>query len=290
MLSKLQKVTTKPDDVHLQGMSDKGKAYHLDASSADIAHKIIVVGDPDRLDVMKPLFESVEISGGKRELKFFTGQVNQQRVSVISSGMGTDNIDILLNEIALLKVGQWKEIQILRLGTTGAIRPEITEGTKIVSRYALGLDGMLHHYEAHQQTQEEDNFIDHFISASNWPKLLARPYLTSSTLALNIPHSVEGITLTTNGFYGPQIRKLHLETTLKPEFFEKLLPLEYKGMFVNNFEMEMAGIFGLGKLFGFQCGGICVAIANRSTHTSVLDSTELVNDLIRTGINALTLT
>jgi uridine phosphorylase len=290
LLSKLQKVTTKPDDVRLQGMSDKNKAYHLDASGAELANLIIIVGDPDRLALMQPLFDSIEVTGGKREIKFFTGNVHNKRVSVISSGMGTDNIDILFNEIALLCEGRWNQLKILRIGTTGAVRPDIEPGTKIISRYALGLDGMLNHYKAHKHTEDENAFIDNFIQATQWPKTLARPYLTKATLELpKIPGAVEGITMTTNGFYAPQIRHLHLETTVGPEFFENILNLEYAGYRINNFEMEMAGIFGLSALFGFKCAGICVVLANRSTHSSVLDSKELVNELIETGIKALTL-
>tara|TARA_R110001592_G_scaffold359340_2_gene665592 strand:+ start:18157 stop:19041 length:885 start_codon:yes stop_codon:yes gene_type:complete len=289
LLSKLQKVTTKPDDVRLQGMSDKDKAYHLDATGAEIANKIIIVGDPDRLDLMKPLFDSIEVSGGKREMKFFTGIVFNNRVSVMSSGMGTDNIDILLNEIALLCKGRWNEIQILRIGTTGAVRPELVPGTKIISKYALGLDGMINHYKDHRHSKTEDAFIDDFIHATKWPNNLARPYLTKATLEIpNIPGAINGITMTTNGFYAPQIRHLHLKTTLDPEFFDNILDLEYDGFRINNFEMEMAGIFGLSALFGFKCAGICVVLANRSTHTSVLDSKEIINQIIETGIKALT--
>jgi uridine phosphorylase len=272
-------------------MSDKNKAYHLDAAPWEIANKIIIVGDPDRLPLIQPKFDSIEIIGGKREMKFFTGTVRNQRLSVISSGMGTDNIDILFNEIALICEGRWNEIKILRLGTTGAVRPEIIPGTKIISKYALGLDGMLNHYSDHCHSKQENDFITQFIEHTKWPKNLARPYLTKATLELPlIPGAIEGITMTTNGFYGPQMRHLHLKTSVNSDFFNNILPLSYDGQRINNFEMEMAGIFGLSSLFGFKSAGICVALANRSTHTSVLDSKEIINELIETGIEALTLT
>ena len=289
LLSKLQKVTTKPDDVLLQGMSDN-KAYHLHALASEIANNIIIVGDPDRLAQIKPMFHTVEVEGGKREMKFFTGLVNGVRVSVISSGMGTDNIDILFNEIATLCEGRWNKIKVLRLGTTGAVRREIEPGTKIISEFALGLDGMLNHYKDHHHSEEQTNFIDTFMATCQWPINLARPYLTSASLKLpNIPNAIRGITLTTNGFYAPQARHLHLQTSLGEDFFRNLTHLKYKEFSITNFEMEMAGIYGLSALFGFKAAGICVALANRSTHTSVLDSKELINELIETGINALTL-
>lgn len=277
-----------PDDILLPGLSKKNKAYHLHASNKELAKDIIIVGNPDRLTSFKKYFTQILFEGGKREMKFCTGLYKNRVISVISSGMGTDNIDILLNEIALIKKDEWNKINILRLGTTGAIRDNIAVGSFIVSEYAIGLDGLLHHYKDFSQSEKEKAFLETFILKSNWPKNLAVPYLCASSLKIPVlKDAIRGIALTINGFYGPQIRQLHLKPRLDINFFSDIEALNYQGFNICNFEMEMAGIFGLSKLFGFNCNGICVALANRSTHTNVLDSEALIDKLISTGLDCL---
>lgn len=279
---------TTPDDIQLQGLTNNGKAYHLDASSTEIANNIIIVGDPDRLVCFHPFFDTILHKGGKREILFVTGRIGQKELTVISSGMGTDNIDILLNELALICVGRWELLKIVRLGTTGAVRAELEPGTFINSRYALGLDGLMHHYPNFNQTHSEHLFIDVFAKTSHWPLKLATPYLTSASLELPTnPNVVDGITMTTNGFYAPQMRHLHFNSILGEQFFNDIQTLSYQELKICNFEMEMAGIFGLSQLFGFKTAGLCVVLANRSTYSSVLDSKKLVNQLIVDGIEAL---
>ena len=279
---------TTPDDIQLQGLTNNGKGYHLDASNNEIANHIIIVGDPDRLVSFHSFFDTIIVKGGKREMQFVTGTVGSKKLTVISSGMGTDNIDILLNELALVCTGRWNTLKILRLGTTGAVRAEIEPGTVICSKHALGLDGLLHHYQNFNQTRTEQQFVESFVRASQWPAKLALPYFTSASLELPVNSNVvSGITMTTNGFYAPQMRHLHFNSILGEQFFIDIQTLSYQELKICNFEMEMAGIFGLSKLFGFKSAGLCVALANRSSHSSVLDSKKLVDQLIKDGIEAL---
>ncbi len=249
--------------------------YHLNLHPEELADTIITVGDPERVALVSKYFDHLEVSKGKREFITHTGYLNNQRISVVSTGIGTDNIDIVLNELdALVNIDLnsrtvkpvKRVLTIVRVGTSGAIQREIPVDSMLVSELAIGLDNLLHFYD-HPSSKYID-LEDAFIRQMHWQKEKSRPYVSVPDpvlLDLFGPESVQrGVTATNSGFYGPQGRQLRM----KPEdtrLSEKLAAFEYNGLKITNLEMETSGLYALAALMGHRAVSINSILANRVT-------------------------
>ena len=254
-------------------LNSKNQVYHLGLSPENISDKIILVGDQDRVALISNFFETIEHRSQHREFVCHTGTYQGKRISVISTGIGTDNIDITLNELdALVNIDlikreektHKKALTIIRIGTCGILQPEIPIHSYIVSSHAFGLDNIAHFY-AVKFSEEEINLENAIIQHLCLPEKI-QPYLIGAskelTSKLESARTFTGITVTSSGFYGPQGRQLRLQNTV-PEMNEKLTSFAFNGQKITNFEMESSAIFALGKSLGHSCATICLGVANR---------------------------
>lgn len=272
--------------------------YHLNLLPTDIAHTIVTVGDPDRVSDVSKYFDSIEVKKGKREFKTHTGSLNGKRLSVISTGIGTDNIDIVLNELDALVNIDFKSrtinenhirLQIVRIGTSGAIQPEIPIDSFLLSEFAMGFDGLLHFYKSDEIQEKEisNAFVGYMAGdAENTP-----PYVVKSDEKLaqyfESNHIRFGLTATNSGFYGPQGRRLRL-LPKNPEFMDKVSAFSYDGMKITNLEMETAGIYGLAKLLGHQAISLNCILANRISREFSKNPSKSMDQLIKFTLEKLT--
>ncbi|WP_418262888.1 nucleoside phosphorylase [Flavobacterium faecale] len=279
-------------------LNPDGSVYHLNLKPENIAHDIIFVGDPDRVEKITHLFDSIEFSTQKREFKTQTGNYKGKRLTVISTGIGADNIDIVLNELdALVNIDletrkikdKLTSLNIIRIGTSGALQPDIPVDSFVISAIGLGLDCMLRSYQSETVTIP---FLENaFVKYTNWNPNKGQPYAVacSEKLAelLGNPSIYKGITATAGGFYGPQERVLRL--ALQDEKLNsKMDSFNYKGTKITNLEMETAAIYGLSALLGHQAISLNAIIANRSngTFSSNPDATiEKLIDYVLTQIS-----
>lgn len=257
-------------------LNSEGAMYHLNLHPDQLADDIILVGDPGRVDMIAAYFDKIEVRRQNREIITRTGYFHGKRITALSTGMGTDNLDIVINELdALVNIDlekrepkeQHHALNLIRIGTCGALQPEIgVEDTYIATRYAIGLDGLLYFYEKNAEVNEiamRDAFIEHM----DYPKDLPMPYVVEGSKELfdRLGEGyVQGITATASGFYGPQGRTLRMRLAY-PENNRKIESFNYQGWKVCNFEMESSALYGLGKMMGHNCMTVCAAIANRVT-------------------------
>ena len=275
-----------------------GSIYHLNLQPDDIADTIITVGDPDRVAAVSQYFDTVSLKKGKREFVTHTGTLNGKRLSVISTGIGTDNIDIVLNELDALanidlrtrQVRETKKhLSIIRIGTSGAVQPDIPINAFLLSRTAIGLDGLLHFYA--DTSEQQDIALQQALAAHfEWQERIT-PYVfnCSEELAkqLEEDHLVYGMTVTNAGFYGPQGRQLRLRPQLG-DFHSKLRSFAHHGTRITNLEMETAGIYGLAKLLGHHAVSMNAILANRATGEFSERPQDTVDALIRFCLKKLT--
>lgn len=247
--------------------------YHLGLAPHDIADTIILVGDQDRVELISSFFDSIELKMQHREFVTHTGIYAGKRISVISTGIGTDNIDIVINELdALANINisersantTRKKLNLVRIGTCGILQAHVPLHSYILSEYAFGLDNVAHFYEI-PFTKEEEDLCEKITNHISLPKNI-QPYLIQSssvlTEKLNSDKTVKGITVTSSGFYGPQGRQLCLKTKTE-HLNEKLTSFDDHSLKITNFEMESSALFALGKGMGHECTTICLGIANR---------------------------
>ena len=262
-------------------LNNEGAIYHLNLHPDQLADNVIMVGDPSRVDMIASFFDKIEVERQNRELITRTGWFNGERITVLSTGMGTDNLDIVMNELDALanidlKTRMPKEthrsLNLIRIGTCGALQPDIEPGNNVATRYAIGLDGLLYFYEKHKEVNEIA-MRDAFIKQMDYPKDLPKPYVVEGSKALFDKLAkgyYQGVTATAPGFYGPQGRTLRMRLSY-PENNHKIEEFEYQGWRVCNFEMESSALYGLGKMMGHNCLTVCVAIANRVTEKFTTD-------------------
>jgi uridine phosphorylase len=254
-------------------LNDQGAVYHLGIKPKDISSKIILVGDQERVSLISDFFDSIEHKSQHREFVCHTGTYQGKRITALSSGIGTDNIDIVINELdALVNVDLEKRIdkkafstlEIVRIGTCGILQKDIPVHSWIVSDYALGLDNVAHFYQI-SFTSEENEFCKELKTFLNLPTAI-QPYFVSPsqelTNKLKSENTKSGITITSSGFYGPQGRQLRLKTHTE-ELQLHVGDFEKNGVKVTNFEMESSALFALGRQLGHQCATICLGVANR---------------------------
>jgi len=279
-------------------ITDKKTVYHIDLSPDQIADDVIVVGDQGRVEKISKYFSKIEHKVAHREFVTHTGLFNGKRVTVLSTGIGTDNIDIVVNELdAAVNIDLEKRVlkdtrrslNIIRLGTSGALQAEIPVNGLVVSQYGLGLDGLLNYYEGFEK-QNEDAISDAFMKHLNWTKNLPYPYCYKANEGLFnkfAPGNHAGITATAPGFYGPQGRRLRLNP-FKPDLNELLTSFDLNGTKITNFEMETSALYGLGKMLGHNCLTVCVIIANRVRKEFTNDYDKSVESLIQKALERLT--
>jgi len=267
-----------------------GSIFHLNLLPGDISDKIIIVGDPGRVEMLASLMEDIRVKKENREFHTVTGTFENSEITVISSGIGTDNIDILVNELdALVNIdlstGIVKEepvsLTFLRLGTSGGLRRDIPAGSYVLTETAIGFDGLLHFYEGY------DWILDHGLSDAlveylEWPDTLSYPYSVNANKELMELFEKEsfkhGITVSTPGFYAPQGRRLRLET-FDNDINNKLSEFSYRGRTISNYEMESSAIYALSALLGHKAMTICLVIGNRVTGEFIQDYKPLMSEL-----------
>jgi len=264
-------------------LNSDGSVYHLQLLPHEIATTIITVGDPERVENVSRYFDEIEHKKQHREFITHTGRIGNKRLSVVSTGIGTDNIDIVFNELdALFNVdlvtGLTKPVinplQFIRIGTSGTIRKDIAINETLVSAAAIGLDGVLFFYKDYDRAEYADIFAGITLPLA--------PYFTVADK--KILHSLgkdlrQGITVTANGFYAPQNRHIRMEQA-EPRLFEILQHITYKHWQVTNFEMETAGLYGLAKIMGHTAISFNAILANRATGQFSPDPVEAVDRLI----------
>jgi uridine phosphorylase len=272
-------------------INDRGAIYHLDVRPEELAPLVITVGDPSRVEAVTKYFDSIEFKCRHREFVTHTGYVGKKRISVVSTGIGTDNIDIVLNELdALVNIdfetrmvkSALQHLQIIRIGTSGALQPDIGVDSFVVSSHGLGIDNLLNFYR-HEQNEEEKQLLHSFVTQTQLHSNFSNPTLFSASGAL-LRHFVSGfhhgITVTCPGFYGPQGRVLRLGLS-NPGLIDRLSQFTFGQYRVTNFEMETSGIYGLGKLLGHHCLSLSAIVANRVNKEFCKDAGKTVDELIR---------
>jgi len=276
-------------------LNPDGSVYHLNLKPQDISNNIIVVGDQDRVVKITKHFDTVEFETQKREFKTQTGYYKGKRLTVLSTGIGPDNIDIVLNELdALVNIDlktreprkTLTSLNIIRVGTSGSLQANVPVDAFVLSTHGLDLNGMLHFYQIDDHTNPE--FENAFISHTNWNIKKARPILigNSSRLEKQFESSkvFKGVTGTAGGFYGPQGRVLRLPLE-DPSLNSKMDSFGHKGVRITNFEMETAVIYGLSKLLGHHALSLNAVIANRATGAFSKDPKKVVKELIIYTLN-----
>lgn len=253
-----------------------GRIYHLNIRPDQLAETVILVGDPQRVKLISGYFDRIEHRVENREIITHTGSIGSKRLTVMSTGMGTDNIDIVLNELdALVNIDletrqektQHTSLTIFRVGTSGAIQAELPLNEMVLSEFGLGLDSVMRFYKDFEKIEERE-MTDAFISQTGWPVSLPKPYIVAASEILIKQFGSEflsGITATAPGFYAPQGRQLRLELTLA-DLTHKLERFRFGDKKILNFEMETSALYGLSKLLGHHALTLCIAIANRNKH------------------------
>ncbi len=280
-------------------LNPNGSVYHLQLLPEQIPQNIIIVGDPGRVEIVSWHFDTVDFKIQNREFVTHGGTYNGKRIMVISSGIGTDNIDILINELDAavnidLKTRMIKEehtsLNIVRIGTSGALQADIPVDSFVVSSHGLGFDGLLNYY-ADLHTINRDELSEAFIKQTNWSDKLPYPYCVkgASELMNKIGFDmIKGITATAPGFYGPQGRKLRL-TPWVEDFNQELTNFRHKDYRITNFEMETSALYGLGALLGHQTCTVCAVIANRVIKQYSKNHHLAVQQLIEVVLKRLTM-
>jgi len=251
-----------------------GAIYHLNIHPDELADNVILVGDPGRVPVFSQLFDVIEVKKMNRELITHTGTYKGKRISVISTGMGTDNIDIVLNELdAVANINlftmevkaEHRTLNLVRVGTSGALNPEIQCGEFVASEFGIGIDGVLQFYDL--QDYDEAALMHAFVNHTAWPQQLPYPYCTAASPELleRIAKDMrKGITVSAPGFFGPQGRQVRANLKF-PELNKKIEQFSFQGHQVTNMEMECSAIYGLGNVLGHRPLTVCLIIANRVT-------------------------
>ena len=271
-------------------LNSRGAIYHLNVRPEELAETVITVGDPGRVAQVSNHFDEVEIRQEHREFITHTGRIGHKRISVVSTGIGTDNIDIVLNELdALVNIDfetrtikpDKTSLQIIRIGTCGSLQGDIPIDAAIAGTHGLGIDNLLNYYLL-DPNDEENELLQQFITQTQLNSQFSRPYIATASMAL-LKHFVDGfytgITVTCPGFYGPQGRVLRLGLR-QPDLVDSLTKFNYGQHRIANFEMETSAIYGLGKLLGHQCISLNAVVANRVTKTFSKDGIVAVENLI----------
>lgn len=278
-------------------LTAEGRLYHINLRGGDIADNVIVVGDPGRVAEVSKYFDKIDFKTQHREFITHTGTYNGTPFTVLSTGIGVGNIDIVTTELdAAVNIDLQKReplpdhraLNIVRLGTCGALQEDIPVDSLVASTHAIGMDGLLNFYDGLDQVN--DNALSEaFIKQTGWPSTLAYPYAIGASAELLTRFggtTVKGITATAMGFYGPQGRAIRLEPAIK-DLNEKLTAFNFEGQRIANFEMETSALYGMSALLGHNRLTICNVIANRIRREFSKDLKKGVDNLIKTALDGL---
>ncbi|WP_321344531.1 nucleoside phosphorylase [uncultured Draconibacterium sp.] len=279
-------------------LNNDGSIFHLHLKPENIGKQIILVGDPARVDTIGNFFDEIVFTVQNREFKTITGFYNKKKISVISTGIGTDNIDIVLNELdALANIDlqtrtikkELSSLDIVRIGTSGGLQNDLPVNTFVVSEKSIGFDGLLNYYANREQVCDM-GFEVAFRKHTNWSDSLAAPYTVDAGPALLNKFSDDifkkGVTISAPGFYAPQGRELRLSLAF-PQLNELIETFSYEDLRITNFEMESSAIYGLSKMMGHNALTVCLIIANRVTLTANENYRDEMKKLIKAVLDNL---
>ena len=276
-----------------------GSLFHLHLKPEQIADNIILVGDPGRVEVIGNLLTDIEFQVQNREFVSTTGKFNNQRITIVSTGIGTDNIDIVVNELDALAninlttreiIPVHRKLNFIRIGTSGGLQDYLGVNSFVISRKAIGFDGLLNFY-ANRDSVSDLPFEEAFMKHTNWGKQLTAPYVVDCSeklfLKIHKTDTIPGVTISAPGFYGPQGRVLRLPLA-DANLNDKIESFSFEGNKITNFEMECSAIYGLSKLLGHEALTICLIIANRVKKEANANYHGSMETLIRLVLERLT--
>ena len=278
-------------------LNSDGSIFHLHIKPEELADTIILVGDPGRVELVASFFDSKEFVRSSREFVTITGTYKGKRITVLSTGIGTDNIDIVMNELdALANIDlktripkrEHKRLTILRIGTSGAIQPDIPLGSFVLSHISVGCDGLLNWYDNRDSVSLLD-MEEAFVKHSGWLTQLPAPYFAKASQKIidaMKDFTIKGVTISASGFYGPQGRVLRLPLAI-PDMVNRFETFNYNGNRITNFEMEGSAIAGLSALLGHDAATVCCIIANRHLHESQPDYKDYIKKLVELSLERL---
>ncbi len=268
-----------------------GSAFHLHIKPEQLADKIVMMGDPDRVGMTGKFFDNIECDIQSREFHTITGMYKGKRITALSHGIGTDNIDIVFTELdALANIdfstrcvkSNFKQLTVVRVGTSGGMQPYCPVGSYVVSEKSIGFDGLIHYYAGSEEVREVD-FEEEFQKQVNWSPFHCSPYVVSADEELidRIGFDmIRGVTISAIGFYGPQGRYVRLPLA-DPDLNAKIEAFRYGDYSITNYEMESSAIAGLGKMMGHKAMTVCAIIANRVALNSNANYQGSVEELIK---------
>ncbi|WP_101688495.1 nucleoside phosphorylase [Dysgonomonas massiliensis] len=271
-------------------INDDGSVFHLHIKPEQLSDKIIMMGDPSRVDLTASFFDEIECTIQSREFRTITGKYKGKRITAISHGIGPDNIDIVLTELdALANVDfktrevkkDFKQLTMVRVGTSGGLQPHCGIGSYVVAERSIGFDGVLNYYDGRNNVVELD-FEDAFKKYVNWNPLHCSPYVVKADeeLVQRVGHDmIKGVTISAIGFYGPQGRYVRMPLA-NPDLNSKIEAFKFDGHMITNYEMESAPLAGLGRLMGHKAMTVCTIIANRLAGESNANYKGSIEDLI----------
>ncbi|MDR3653101.1 MAG: nucleoside phosphorylase [Paludibacter sp.] len=273
-------------------INSDGSIFHLHLKPEQLADNVILVGDPGRVSLVAENFDSQECSVSSREFNTITGSYKGKRISVISTGIGTDNIDIVMNELDALsnidfetrtEKPEFRQLTIIRIGTSGGMQAEIPLGSFLISEKSIGFDGMLNFYAGRDSVSDlkfENALKKHLV----WNKQLAAPYVVDADVELvnriGKDDMLRGVTISANGFYGPQGRVLRIDLA-DMHLNDKIESFRYGNYKITNYEMESSAIAGLSKLMGHKAMTVCCIIANRRVEAAITDYKPYIEKLVQ---------
>lgn len=276
-------------------INSDGSAFHIHIKPEQLADRVIVVGDPGRVDQIAVFLDSIECRNASREFVSVTGSYKGKRFTVLSTGIGTDNIDIVMTELdALANIDfstreekpEYRKLTILRIGTCGALQPDVPIGSYVFSRVSIGFDGLMNWYADRESL---DDFEAAFKAHMNWNPHLPDPYFVraSERIAQAFEGStIQGMTISAPGFYGPQGRVVRLPLAM-PDMLDRISAFRFGGMKINNFEMESSALAGLAAKLGHDAGTVCCAIANRQLKDSNPNYKRKIEELVQLCLDTL---
>lgn len=278
-------------------INSDGSVFHLHIRPQELADTVILVGDPGRVEMVSSFFESIEFKRASREFVTVTGTYRGKRMTVLSTGIGTDNLDIVVNELdALVNIDfstreikkEKKSLRLLRIGTSGAIQPDIPIASYVFSHISVGCDGLLNWYAGRDKVTLPD-MEEAFVKHVHWNKHLPAPYFIKASddlIELFKDITVKGVTISASGFYGPQGRVLRLPLAM-PDMVERFETFRFGDYRITNFEMEGSALAGLAKQLGHRAGTVCCIIANRYNKGAAPDYKPYVEKLVKLALDKL---
>jgi len=279
-------------------INSDGSIFHLHIKPEQLADNVILVGDPGRVELVAAYFDTQECSVSSREFNTITGTYKGKRISVISTGIGTDNIDIVMNEIDALsnidlqtriEKAEFRQLTIVRIGTSGGMQPDIPLGSFLISEKSIGFDGMLNFY-AGRDTVSDLHFEEAMKKHLNWNAQWAAPYVVDADTELvnriGKDDMLRGVTISANGFYGPQGRVLRIDLAEK-DINDKIESFRFDQYKITNYEMEGSAIAGLAKLMGHKAMTVCCIIANRRVEAANTDYKPYIEKLVTTVLDRI---